>query len=159
MIHDPDNRPTILACCVPTSCNRASDAIEVTDAASGREALELVELTAFDLFLCGEDVHDIPVRTLVRQLRERSPSQKWAMVGARLSDADEIFARAEGAVAVLDTMPELTSLISLVVTLRRRWGNPRFTKPRPAANRESTVPKSASTLRRTWRRRRGVQKS
>ena len=121
---DLRNHPTLLALCLPIARSGFLDTWAATQTHMGSEALTMLQMHTFDLFLCGEKVSDMPLRFLIRRFRHQNPAQRWVLIGSTISDADEIFARIEGAVAVLDAMPEMQCLLRLANLRPSRWGTP-----------------------------------
>lgn len=91
-------------------------------APTGGRALELMKLLRFDLIVATPGGIDLSVPILVRQMRAISPWQKWALVGPDISDQDELAARCNGALAVLDDRGDWSEFEQMAANVRRRNG-------------------------------------
>jgi len=89
-------------------------------ACSASETLRLVRMFEFDLLLAGLEHQDVEPWALLASVRHEHRGQKWAMFSSAISDAQEVRARALGAVGVFDALPPTRVLLELITALRRR---------------------------------------
>jgi len=74
----------------------------------------------FDLLLIGPAVPDISIWEFVRRARIGWPWPKWALVGERISEQQEITARMMGVTKIFETFPTSQELMELTGQLRAR---------------------------------------
>jgi hypothetical protein len=89
-------------------------------AQSGGRAIELMKLLRFDLVVATPGGLDLPIPVLSRQMRAISPWQKWALCGPDITDQDELAARCNGALAVLDDVGDWSEFEQMAANVRRR---------------------------------------
>jgi len=104
----------------PSDNDRAS----YVNANSGSRALELMNLLHFDLLVVAPRLGDLSIAMLVRQARIISPWMKWVLAGPGITSQDEIAARCNGVLAVLDDLNDWTELESLASSARRHSYRP-----------------------------------
>ncbi len=90
-------------------------------------ALELMKLLRFDLVVVSPDgLGGMSVPHLVRQMRVIAPWQKWVLAAADangecgLTQQDELAARCNGALAVIDEVNDWSEVCSLASSVRSR---------------------------------------
>jgi hypothetical protein len=110
--------------------------IGLVEVDSGTGAFELLRVLKFDLVAVGPGVNDMTSPAFVQRLQAVRPWQKWALVADEsLTLQDEAFARALGAVAVLDGPDAWKGIVQ--VARQVRHSNPAGIVPnlriRPAA--------------------------
>ncbi len=93
-------------------------AASITQAGSGREALELIRLVHFDLLVTASSLPDMPPCTLMRRVKAAWPWQKWAWVAAAITPSDEVTARMLGVTAIVDEPADWEQLVELARRLR-----------------------------------------
>jgi CheY-like chemotaxis protein len=106
---------TILTVCLPDD---GPTELPMWRAATAAEALSTVRLAHVDLLLTGLALPDMCPWQFLRRVRAAASAPRWALVASELSEADEVAARALGAVAVLERMPEAADLLALLERAR-----------------------------------------
>jgi hypothetical protein len=99
MTHEP--APCLLSVCLDVPADSSAGSFVYADGA-GR-ALELLKLLRADLVVVSPAAMDgssLPV--WVRRMRAIAPWQKWVLAGDGITSRDELAARCNGALAVLD---------------------------------------------------------
>src|SRR5581483_5319119 len=74
-------------------------------ACTAREAMQALRGRHIELLLSSMRLPDMPLWPLVSRVRALRPRQPWMLVEPGLSQADEIRARALGALMVLEEIP------------------------------------------------------
>jgi len=110
---------TLLTVGLPEPLAPASH-IDATEAATGRQAIAALRMMRFDLLLVGHQMSDMDVWSLMGRVRMGWPSQPWALVSERDGAAEEVRARALGALCVFNRTPESDELTLLSDALRAR---------------------------------------
>jgi DNA-binding response OmpR family regulator len=87
---------------------------------SARRAIDMLRMLRFDLLLVGPNVPDISTWEFVRRAKIGWPWQKWALVGERITEQQEITARMMGVTKVFETFPTPEELLELTSALRAR---------------------------------------
>jgi len=85
---------------------------------TGREALEMLRVLKTDLLLTSLDLPDLTTWELISRVRALWPEQRWVLVCGRLTDDEEIQARALGVLRIFHTTPEVRELTDLAVAAR-----------------------------------------
>jgi DNA-binding response OmpR family regulator len=96
-------------------------------AESGYQALELARFMRFDLLVVTVGTLSMSLNEFLRRMRERSREVKWVLVSTPWSSPirpeDELLARSNGVLAVLDLVQGLDDLLELARSIRRRSGS------------------------------------
>jgi len=101
-----------------------NDRASYVNASSGGRALELLKLLHVDLLVVAPRLGDLSIAMLVRQARIISPWLKWVLAGPDISTQDEVAARCNGALAVIDDPNDWTELESLAASVRKHSYRP-----------------------------------
>jgi hypothetical protein len=98
----------------------APDGSFVSAESAGR-ALELMKLLRFDLVVVSPELAGMSIPHFARQLRLVAPWQKWVLAtsaGEGLTMQDELAARCNGALAVIDDVGDWSELLALAARCR-----------------------------------------
>jgi hypothetical protein len=91
---------------------------------SARRGLELLKLLQFDLVVVSPGEIGMSIPQLVRQMRVVSPWLKWVLASTKTSEPitsqDELAARCNGALAVIDEIDTFDELLTLASGVRSR---------------------------------------
>lgn len=91
---------------------------------TARRGLELLKLLQFDLVVVAPGQIGMSIPQLVRQMRVVAPWLKWVLASTRTSPPitaqDELAARCNGALAVIDEISAIDELLSLASSVRSR---------------------------------------
>ncbi len=93
---------------------------------TARRGLELIKLLQFDLAVVSPRPIGMSIPQLVRQMRIIAPHLKWVLASDAdpkfgITQQDELAARCNGAVAVLDQVSDFSELLSLASGVRSRF--------------------------------------
>jgi hypothetical protein len=95
---------------------------------TARRGLELIKLLQFDLVVVAPGEIGMSVPQFVRQMRVVAPWLKWVLASTRTSDPvttqDELAARCNGALAVIDEIESFDELLTLASSVRMRSRRP-----------------------------------
>jgi hypothetical protein len=92
----------------------------VSNVVSGRQAVEMLRMSRFDLVAIGNDVADMTPWQLARKVRLACPWQKWVYVARDVDHEDEILARSLGAVAIFEGSESFGQVIETAARVRRK---------------------------------------
>lgn len=122
----PD-RPTVLLAAVTPPANEPPADLRVQLASDSPSLLAALRASRIDLILLGVDLPDMPWPALMRRVRAARPQQKWALVAPSIEPSQEIQARALGALALLECVPDYSTILNIV-----QRGRPHGRVPPPA---------------------------
>ncbi|MGB7160586.1 MAG: response regulator [Tepidisphaeraceae bacterium] len=120
-------------------------------ATNAAEALSILRLARIDLMLTGLVLPDMSPWQFVRRVRASARAPRWALVAAEMTVQDEIEARALGAAAVLERMPEPDTLLAMLAKARQA---PAAQPSRPILGRDERGDRSEQVSSTQHRRRR-----
>ncbi len=81
--------------------------IQLVHARSGQTALEMLRVLEVDLVLVPHALTDMGVTVFVDQMLGAWPWQRWGLVGAPLTDRQEMAVRQRSVMGVFEHMPEV----------------------------------------------------
>src|SRR5271154_2529076 len=79
----------------------------------GRRAIDMLPVLSYDFLLVGIKIPDMSIWDFMRHVKLALPHQKWALVGAGITDQIEINARMFGTTTIFDTTPTTHELLNL----------------------------------------------
>ncbi|HTW95542.1 MAG TPA: hypothetical protein VMD30_12145 [Tepidisphaeraceae bacterium] len=121
MLKSKDDTVEVLGVCVdPPRRVGQSERLGFHAVQGGRRAVDMLRMLSYDFMLVGVKLPDMSVWDFLRHLRLALPHQKWALVGAGITDQQEINARMFGVTTIFDTTPTSHELLNLVDRLRER---------------------------------------
>jgi hypothetical protein len=82
-------------------------------------ALELLKLLQVDL-LVATAADPMPLMLFAARMRKVSPWQRWLLTGPDLTDQDEVTARCNGALAVIDCPGDWSEIQAIAARVGRR---------------------------------------
>ncbi len=96
----------------------AASSIDWREVCLAGDALELMKSHEFALVVVAAHPPDMPAWMLVRSIRTAWPWQKWIAAGIVHSQQDEVEARSLGVLRILDQLPGVAELGSVISRVR-----------------------------------------
>jgi DNA-binding NarL/FixJ family response regulator len=120
MLKCQNEEMSILGICVNEPLySGAFPAMTVTHASTGRQALSTLHMLNVDFVLVGMELPDMMMSDFLQTMRMHFPQAKWALVGERITEEEEIIARTMGATTLFDAVPSTYEIHEIVAHQRR----------------------------------------